>query len=167
MSTKKLNAAITRARGVGASDQAESLAELQSHTGITAIDFDRLREIATSEEYEVGARLAELTEGQQLEGRLISAGTTEISDAVTGEIKLVSTYQFNVGGAVISILGSAQLDMKLPGLIGRDVVVARGGTLRTRKGRNVSEYFVASRKVKHEDLTVKHEDLTVKHEDLT
>jgi hypothetical protein len=123
-----------------------ALAE-ETTTGIAPIDLARLRELATSGDYEVGARLAELKEGQQIEGRLVSSGVTEIPDLVTGEVKQISTYQIDVGGAVLSILGSAQLDRQLPALIGRDVVIARGGTIRTKRGMNVSEYFVAAKRL--------------------
>jgi hypothetical protein len=100
-------------------------------------------------ELESAPILATIPEGAQLTCEVLRDDITVIEDVATRQPKQVKIWILQTmdpdtyaKGAQISILGSAQLDRQLPPLMGCVVVIARGGTTKTNKGRQLSEYFV-------------------------
>lgn len=91
-------------------------------------------------------RTITLEEGQGIRGRFLGSGPpVELTDPVTGELKELGTWRIELrAGIVARLLDSARLRVELrSATLGRRVRIARLGTLRTSKGRNVTDYLVA------------------------
>jgi hypothetical protein len=90
-----------------------------------------------------------LEAGQEITCEVCDCGESEIEDVATRMPKRVRTWilqlfhpETGAKGPKVSILGSAQLDRQLPPFMGMTVVIARGGTTKTNKGRQLTDYFV-------------------------
>lgn len=90
-----------------------------------------------------------IPEGQQITCEILRDDVTTIEDVATRQPKTVKIWILRMlhptlyqPGPTISILGSAQLDRQLPPFLGCVVVIARGGTAKTNKGRQLTEWFV-------------------------
>lgn len=103
-----------------------------------------------SGEWEAPPQLFDLKEGDAVKGILEGEGVpASLPDPRTKEMKDVKTWilrSVEDKGVRISILGSAQLDRKLPGFIGDVVIIKRGGEIQTKGGGRVTEYLVAGPK---------------------
>jgi hypothetical protein len=108
-----------------------------------------LAERVASGELESAPMLFTIPEGQEITCEVVRDDVTTIEDVATRADKQVRIWILRMlhpatyaPGPMISILGSAQLDRQLPAFMGCVVVIARGGTSKTNKGRQLTEYFV-------------------------
>jgi hypothetical protein len=103
-------------------------------------------------EIEAAEKLFKLDEGMEITGRLYGSGQTQLPNMQNPAVlDTVATYQIEMfhpetgaRGPKISILGGAQLDRDLPPRIGKDVVIAVGGMIKTTKGKQMREFFVGT-----------------------
>jgi len=97
--------------------------------------------------WEAAPQILKIEEGDTVIGFLEGYGPpAEIMDTNTRETKYVNTYvlrSLSGSNARVSILGSAQLDRKLPPFFGGECSISRVGTIDTKAGRRVTEYVVA------------------------
>ncbi len=148
----KFDAAVAKARGeavdTGDSSSDTSLAAL-AHEGVQLEQFDAatIREMLKSGQLEAGEQILVLEEGMMIRGQLLGRGIpADFEDPKSRDLRSVNTWRMRLeSGAKVSFLSSAQLDRMLPEFLGREgvTVVARGGTKKTRKAQNITEYFVA------------------------
>jgi len=110
-------------------------------------------------EIEAAEQIMTLEKGQEITGILEDSGRTMIEDINTKQMKEVTTWKIRLHhpdtwerGPLVSILGSAQLDRQLPALMGLAVIIARGDTIKTKKGANMTEYAVFCDKVRTAQL---------------
>ena len=67
----------------------------------------------------------------------------EFTDKHTGEERLLKTWRFNVGGGVrVDVLSAHALDKALPDLVGKNVLVVKGGTKKVG-AKQVNQYIIA------------------------
>lgn len=117
--------------------------------GVAVEQFDpaAIMEALQSGAMEAGEQIIELKQGEMIRGQLLGEGVpATIEDLKTHEPRQVKTWRMRLAsGANVSFLGAAQLDRQLPAFVGRKgmTLVARGGQRQTRKGMNLTEYFVA------------------------
>lgn len=113
---------------------------------VEAFDPQKLVDLARSGQFETAERILELQEGMMIRGQLIGRGPdAEVEDTTTRLPKKVGTWRMRLSsGARVSFLTSAQLDRMLPEFIGRkgETVIARGGQVRTKRNRVMSEFYV-------------------------
>lgn len=146
----KYDAAVAKARGEAVEESASdmSLATL-ANEGVQLEQFDAatIREMLKSGQLEAGEQIIVLEEGTQLRGQLLGRGQpAQFEDPKTRDVREVGTWRMRLtSGAKVSFLSSAQLDRMVPEFLGREgiTIVARGGTRKTRKAQNLTEYFVA------------------------
>jgi hypothetical protein len=100
----------------------------------------------------MGEKFVTLMEGQQVTGFLVKRGFTEVQDPNDpSKTNIVEKFRMEqclddgtVTGAVFSMLSSAQLDTYMKGIPADGscmVSIAKGGDIKTRRGRNVSEFY--------------------------
>lgn len=103
-------------------------------------------------DWEVAPQNMELKEGEQVRGvflgwgkkasfERVERGVVEINEVNTWRIKNAKT------GVTGSFLSSTQLDQKLEGREGHEVVVARGPNIDIGGGKRMAQYLVKSRPV--------------------
>jgi hypothetical protein len=93
-------------------------------------------------------RIVPLADGQGIRGVFLGAGPpVEVSDPVTGEVRPLGTWRFQVApDVVIRLLDSARLKSDLSAFHTDGSVrlrVMRLGQKKTNRGRNVTDYIVA------------------------
>lgn len=159
----KMDQAVARARGeessaLATTDAPTSLGAL-GNEGITSLvrraDAGSLAARLAAGEIEAAPQLLTLEEGSEIVAFVASEGIAEIEDINTKQPKQVANWQLMLldpntlsTGPRVSILGSAQLDRQLRTLVGRIAVIARGGEVKTGKGRRMTEYFVGELKTR-------------------
>ncbi len=116
---------------------------------VSSVSAQDIAQKIASGELESAPTLFALEPGQQITCEVVDFGTAIIEDLSTKLPKEVKNWTLRLfhpetgtQGPLISILGSAQLDRMLPPFMGCNVLIARGGTTKTNKGRQLSEYFV-------------------------
>lgn len=124
-----------------------ALAELTSTEGMTqTFSVDDLIALARSGEVEVAERIIEIKEGMMIKGQLTGPGVpAEVLDQQSGLPRKVNTWRMTLeSGVRVSFLSSAQLDRMLPEFVGRKGIttIARGGEVKTKRNRNMAEFYV-------------------------
>jgi hypothetical protein len=158
----KFDQAVAKVRGTEAlatTDAPQTLGQIGSE-GIAGLvrraDAGSLAARLKAGEIESAPQLLTLEEGTEMTVTVLSEGKTEIEDLnKSGSMKEVTVWILQMldpdtfdPGPKVSILGSAQLDRQLRTLVGKVAIIARGGEVRTSKGRKMTEYFVGEVKRK-------------------
>jgi hypothetical protein len=162
-----MDQAVARARGeeqaLATTDAPTSLGAL-GNEGIASLvrraDGASLAARLLAGEIEAAPQLLTLEEGAEIVCYVAGEGQVEIEDINTKAPKMVANWQLMLlnpddlaTGPRVSILGSAQLDRQLRTLVGKIAVIARGGEVKTGKGRRMTEYFVGELKTREAKQT--------------
>ncbi len=151
----KLQTAIDKSRGetaIATTDGEMTLDAAAQATLGAFIGQASAQELAAeiaSGDIEAAPILFEIKEGMRLVCEVCDRGETEIEDVNTRKPKMVTTWILRLlnpntyeHGPKVSVLGTAQLDRQLPPFMGCTVIVVRGATIKTKKNRQLTEYFV-------------------------
>lgn len=157
----KFDKAVKRARGedieetaLARTDAPQTLGALGSD-GVASLvrraDAQTLADRMRSGEIEAAPQLLTLEDGTEITARVLKSGTTEVESLnQPGVMETKTNWHLQLldpetyaPGPRVSILGSAQLDRQLAEVVGKVAIIARGGTIKTKKGRQMTEYFVA------------------------
>lgn len=85
--------------------------------------------------------------GDMVCGKLLGNGDKAEFVQPDGEVRAVDTWDLDIsedlsGGRIGNVTSSAQLDMRLPTLVGHVIEIIRAGSKKTRKGNQVTDYHV-------------------------
>lgn len=83
--------------------------------------------------------------GRSVCGVVVGPGQeVEYTDKVTGEERFLKTWRFDVGAGVrVDVLSAHALDKALPDMVGKNVLVVKGGTKKVG-ARQVNQYIIAA-----------------------
>lgn len=90
-------------------------------------------------------KVVSLKQGDCLRGKLLGrGGDMQVTDPVSGVPRPIGTWRIQVAPGAIAVLKTAaQLEASLAAYRpGQELAIVRGGSTRSAKGRNVTEYMV-------------------------
>lgn len=147
--SERLEKAITRVTGKAPTAEDQALATIEGDLSTEMEQFDprKLAALVAAGEMEAGQQIIELQEGFMIKGQLLGRGEPAMLDDPNrpGEMRAVPTWRMRLkSGVVCTFIGAAQLERQLPPFVGRkgDTIIARGSTERTKKGRQLTHYYV-------------------------
>ena len=157
--SQKYNNAVNKATGGNAESDAPQIVTSAAGMVRKATDDD-IKAIVSDTTMEFAPQLLKLEEGDMLEGILEGNGPDaelERVDRATKQVtvNIVKTWivRDTRGGQRASILGSAQLDRKLPPFVGGMVKIVRGKDIETSNGNRVTDYLVAGPRIEGQTRT--------------
>lgn len=145
--TDKYQKAVDRATGNGGNGQTTDQPMVVGNAGAMIGEWkpEEMQAIAASGKMEFAPQMMSLEPGQKIEGILEGEGPgNDFENPQTGEVRHVRSWIIRSfdGALRVSILSSAQLDMKVPPFLGGPIGIARDKDLKTSNGFKVGDYKV-------------------------